>query len=60
MVSLKSISEGLTLSEDKGLDLRLTDGTQDVGLVDASICCSGATIPGSTFSKPMRPPPLHA
>ena len=36
MVSLKSISEGLTLSEDKGLDLRLTDGARDVGLVDAS------------------------
>ena len=40
MVTLKSISEGLTLSEDKVLDLRLTDGGRDVGLVDASICCS--------------------
>ena len=59
MVSSKSIAEGLTPSEDKGLDLRLTDGSQDVGLVDASICCSGATLRGSTFSKPMRAPPLH-
>ena len=59
MVSLKSISEGLTLSEDKGLDLRPTDGARDVGLVDASICWSGATVPGSTLSKPVRPPPLH-
>ena len=47
MVTLKSISEGLTLSEDKRLDLRLTDGAQDVGLVDASI------------RWPMRPLPLH-
>ena len=59
MVSLKSISDGLTLSEDKGLDLRLTDGARDVGLVDASICWSGATVPGWTLSKPVRPPPLQ-
>ena len=59
MVSLKSVSEGLTLSEDEGLDLRLTDGAQDVGLVSASICWSGATVAGSTLSKPMRPPHLH-
>ena len=59
MVSLKPISEGLTLSEDKGLDLRLTDGARDVGLVVTWICWSGATVPRSTLSKPMQPPPLH-
>ena len=59
MVSLKSISEGWTLSEDKGLNLRLTDGARDVGPADALICYSGATAPGSTLTKPIGPPPLH-
>ena len=58
MVSSKSISKQLALSEDEGLDLRLTDGAQGVELIDASICWSRATVPGLTFSKPTRPPPL--
>ena len=59
MVSSTSVSEGLTVFQDKGLHLRLTDGARDLGLVDASIYWSGATVPGLTLSKPMRPPPLH-
>ena len=38
MVSSKFISEGLTLSEEKGLDLCPTNGALDVQHEDASIC----------------------
>ena len=58
MVSPKSISLKLTLSQDKGLDVRLIDGARGVRLGDASVCRLGATVPGSTFPKPMPPPPL--
>ena len=59
VVSLQSISEGLTLSEDKGLDLRFTNGAQDVGLRDCFDLLVQNSVPRLTLSKPMRLPPLH-